>query len=258
VDGRRGTLAVRGAAVAPSGTYSWVASQDGLYYFQGAFPSLPISYFQQNDWDRINWNAANVLDIKDDPSVKKVYVIAALDDATTPTHLLTWDYTNGFDASQVHYSLDSLIGYDLGAMEVVKNGLPGSAVGVAQKKELWLGSSITAPILRRNSMADNNPYLDVDFPIFSQYETSLFPHEGSSQGEVLQHHGADYRVKGDGVLNITAYSLDHGESFDLLPIVLETAPAEIPHRGFDLISEAVSHFFSQGANVIPDADFEGS
>ncbi len=256
VDGRRGTQAVRGAVVSPAGTYGWVAVPgDGLYFFQGVYPSLPISYYQQPDWDRINWDAPAAFDIKDNPKIKSVYVMAALDGSLTPTHLLKWDYTNGFSETQVQYSLDIIQNYDIGAMEVVQNGLSGMPIGVPQTPELWLGPTENAPILRRKSAQDDEPYLDNGFPIFSNYETALFPKQGTP-GEVYQHHGADLRVKGNGQLQVTAYTLDHVESFDLLNIDLENRPGIIEHRGYDLISEGVSLLFTQGQNLIVDGGFE--
>jgi hypothetical protein len=257
VDGRRGTLAIRGAEVAPSGAYGWVASQDGLYFFQGVFPALPISYYQQPDWDRINWTAKNAVQVKDDPGIKKVYVMAALDSATTPSHLLTWDYTNGFTPDRVQYSIDSLQSYELGSMEVVKNGLPGSVTAAAQKKELWLGSSGDDGIFRRKSVDDANPYLDGVYPVFDAYETSLFPKEGT-RGEVYQHHGAEYRLTGDGTVQITAYEVDHARSKDLAIVDLSTGPGKALHRSFDLISEGCSHLISSGRNEVLDPEFEGA
>ncbi len=264
VDGRHGTLAKRGAVVAPSGTYAWVASQDGLYFFQGSFQALPISYYQQPYWDRINWDNSAIVDIKDDPSVKKVYVLCELGDAptidivsdTAGVYLLTWDYTNGFSPEAVQFSVDFLQSYEIGAIEVVKNGLVSQSAGVAQRKELWLGSSEQAPILRRNQYNDLAPYLDNTMPIHALYETSLFPHLGEGRGEVFQHHGADYRVKGVGPVQITAYTLDHADEWVEELIQLSTKPGEIPHRGFDLISEGVSHRINQGNNLICDAGFE--
>src|SRR5204862_264006 len=113
------------------------------------YTSLPISYYQSPDWNRINWDAPDAIDIKDNPAIKKVYVMAALDGATEPTHMLTWDYTNGPSETKVQYSLDIIQNYDIGAMEVVRNGLSGMPVGVPQTPELWLGSSSEQPILRR-------------------------------------------------------------------------------------------------------------
>ncbi len=257
VDGRRGTLAVRGVEVAPSGTYAWIASQDGLYFFQGSFPALPISYYNQNFWDRINWSAAQTVQIKDDPGAKKVYVMVCLDDAVTPSHKLTWDYTNGFEPIPGNFSFDFVQSYAMGAMEVVKNSLPGQVTAAKQTQSLWLGSSGGDGILRRNSATDANPYLDNGQPIFALYETALYPQEGSADGEIWQHHGADYRVTGSGILNIVAYALDHAQSYNLAQLTLSTSPGLMPHRSFDLISEGASHLLTQGANLIQDPDFEG-
>ncbi len=260
VDNRRGTLAVRGVEVAPSGTYAWIASQDGLYFFQGVYPALPISYYQQPTWDRINWNAAQAIIIKDDPHVKKVYCLVCLDDATLPSHLLTWDYTKGFSPEKVFFSYDFLQSYSMGAMEVVKNGLPGTVTAASQTQELWLGSSGADGLLRRNSATDTDPYLDNGFPIFSVYETSLYPHAGTraGRGEVYQHHGADYRLLGNGSVQVIAYGLDHAQEFDLALVDLSTSPGLMPHRGFDVISEGVSHLFTQGQNLVFDGDFAGT
>ncbi len=258
VDGRRGTLAVKGALVAPSGTYAWVASQDGLYFFQGVFSPLPISYYQTPDWNRINWDAAQVVDIKDDPTVKKIYVIAPLDDAVTPSHILTWDYTQGFSPEQSAYSLDTIRNYNLGAIEVVKNTLSGMPIGVPQRKELWVAPSDATAILRRNSINDTHPWRDNNQPVASQWESSLFPHLGSGGGEVYQHHGADIRIKGNGPVSVVAYELDHSQQYDLLDIQCVAQPGEIIHRGLDFVSEGCSYRFAQSTsdlNLIADPDF---
>ncbi len=253
VDGRRGTLSIRGVEVSPSGLFAWVAASDGLYYFQGQFTALPISYYEQPDWDRINWNVPNAVQVKDDPGIKKVYVMACLDAATTPSHKLTWDYTKGYTPEKVQYSIDSIQSYNMGSMELTKNSLPGSVVAAAQKKELWLGSSDIDGLLRRNSVSDTDPYLDNHFPIFSIYETSLYPQGRENvSGEIYQHHGAEYRLTGEGVLSITAYSLDHAESFPLLDVTLGQAPGRITSRFFDLITEGASHLITQGQNLVGD------
>ncbi len=257
VDGRRGTQAVRGAVVSPAGTYAWVAVPgDGLYFFQGVYPSLPISYYQSPDWERINWDAQGSLDIKDNPAKKSVYVLAALDEAETPSHLLKWDYTNGFGPEQVQYSIDSIQNYDLGCIEVVENQLADMPLGVPHTPEFWLGPSSPAPILRNKSPLDDDPYIDNGFPIFANYETSLFPKQGTP-GEIYQHHGANIRAKGEGDLFVTAYTLDHAQSFPLLKIVLALLPGKILWRAYDLISEGVSLLFTQGENLISDGGFEG-
>lgn len=261
VDGARGTLAIRGVQVSPSGTYGWVASQDGLYYFQGVFTPLPISYYQDNMWSRINWNAAQAVQIKDIPHLHKVIVMACIDGATLPNVMLTWDYTLGFGPTNGNFSFDFLQSYNLGAMEAVDNGLPGMVSAASQQQELWLGSSSPGQgILRNNQPTDANPYFDNGNPIFSLYETGLYPPEGTrtARGEIYDHHGADYRITGNGSVQPTAYTLDHAQKFDMTLIPLSPTPGLMPHRGFVAVGEGVSHLFSQGQNLVHDGSFEGA
>lgn len=257
VDGRRGTLSVRGVEVSPAGTYAWVAMTDGLYFFPGSYPSLPISYYQQPTWDRIDWNQSHIVQVKDDPGNKIVQVMAPLaasPDGKSPAgiYIMSWCYTGGFTPDRVLPSLPDFIqSYDMGSMEIVTNGLPNMPTQASQQDELWLGSSTAGGILRRASLGDPEPYFDNGLPIASTYETSLYPPQGTSQG-TLQHHGADYRLTGSGVIDITVNGLDRASSEDLLQIQLSGTPGYVTHRSFDLISEGVSHRFTQGRNLVMD------
>jgi hypothetical protein len=155
LDGKHGTQAIHGVEVSPSGNYAWIADQGGLYLFTGGpITSLPVSYYQTSDWNRINWAKAYCVKIRDDASNKRVHVMVPLDGASTPSHILTWDYTNGISPETVMYSLDSLSGYSLGAMDLVRNDLLAQATGNAGKIELWLASSGTDYFLRKMSDAD--------------------------------------------------------------------------------------------------------
>lgn len=158
VDARRGTLAVRGVEVSPAGTYAWVADRSGLYWFQGQYQILPVSYYTTDVWNRINWDAAQCVQIKDDPTNKTVIVAAPLDDATEPNHLLVYDYTSGVGAAEVDFSLWHIEDQSVGAMTLVQNTLSGTAQGTAKRLEIW-----TAPGARNLS---NDP----DFDDSTQWE----------------------------------------------------------------------------------------
>jgi hypothetical protein len=258
-DGRRGTLATRGVEVSPSGTYAWVASQEGLYRFQGYYQDKPVSYYQSTDWNRINWGVPYAVHVKDDPTVKKVYVMACLDGSVTPNFLLTWDYSMGTtpELMALGYSIDFLQAYPMGAMEVVKNSLPGAISTSSNRKELWLGSSASGSgLLRRNTSGDTNPKLDNTYPIFPTFETALLPRVGEP-GEVLQHHGAHIRVKGTGLLSVKINSLDHSTTQTLDVVDLASSSGQLIFRGADVISEGVSYTFTQGQNLVTDPEFEG-
>ncbi len=159
IDGRHGTQSIHGVEVAPSGNYAWLADQGGLYLFTGGpITSLPLSYYQSSDWNRINWAKAYCVKIRDDASNKRVHVMVPLDGATSPSHIMTWDYTNGATPAAVMYSLDNISGYSLGAMDLVRNDLLNQATGNAGKVELWLASSGTDRLLRKTSDADSRSF----------------------------------------------------------------------------------------------------
>ncbi len=225
VDGHIGTLAVHGVEVAPSGGYAWIADQAGLYLFAGAaVNALPISYQQTPDWNRINWSVAWCLTVKDEAGEKKVHVLVALDGATTPSHKMTWDYTNGMTHDTVMYSLDSLTSYNLGSMELVRNDLAGQATGNQQKIELWLGPSSSAAILRQCSDFDTNPFRDVASKIADKYRTCPFPGRDRGQGIIQSHHGFSARLKGAGTITPVLYDIDAAHNFPCRTLTLATAP----------------------------------
>ena len=87
VDGSIGTLSPTGVCLNAAQGFLWVADESGLYCFQGGvYPSLPVSYYQDPDWRRINWAAAAAVQVLDDKNNKRVEVLAPLDGATTPSH----------------------------------------------------------------------------------------------------------------------------------------------------------------------------
>lgn len=79
VDGSIGILAPNCLYANPSLGYALVAGQRGFYLFQGGiFPPLPLSYYQNGDWSRINWTIATQVQIADDELNKRFIVAAPL------------------------------------------------------------------------------------------------------------------------------------------------------------------------------------
>lgn len=236
VDGRVGTLAIRGVDVSGAGQYAFVADQAGLYMFNGSsYQELPVSYHQSTDWKRINWAYAQFIQVKDNPSLNRVTVLAPLDGADHPTHLLTWDYTTGMDYESVNYSLDNIGTYQPACIEVVENSMFGAAANNAKTLELWTSSRTSAEILRQMTDADTNPYRDRTEAIASTYETGLI---GSvSQPQVWQWHGAHLRVTGSGSLAITVYNVDRTINKTVLAITLSANPGLLIARSWDFMNE---------------------
>lgn len=225
VDGRTGTLAIHGVEVAPSGQYAWIADQAGLFLFSGApITALPVSYYQSSDWARINWSVAYTLQIKDDAGKKRVHLLVALDGATTPTHIMTFDYTDGASYLTVRYSLDSVAGYNIGAIELVRNELPGQATGNQKQVELWLGPRTGTDYLRKASALDTNPYRDDGAAIASTYRTCPLPGRDVGGGMILMHNGFHARIRGSGTLTPLLYDIDAVRSFTCRTLTMSTTP----------------------------------
>lgn len=79
VDGSVGVLSPTCLLENPISGYIAVASDSGLYIFQGgSFPELPISYYQKPDWDRINWSSPSLVHVQENTLYKEFLVLAPL------------------------------------------------------------------------------------------------------------------------------------------------------------------------------------
>ncbi len=238
IDGKHGTLAVRGVEISPSQQYAWIADQSGLYVFDGGpINSEAISFLQSPDWDRINWDVAWCLKIKDNASQSRVHVLVALDSATTPSHIMSWDYSDGISSNTVRYSLDALNTYSIASMELFRNDLPSQATGNKKKIELWLGSNASAPLLRHMTAQDTNPYRDNGLAINSVWRSPPLPGRAGLASKILMHHGFSARLKGSGTVTPVMYDMDAARSFTCRSYTLATAPDEDPLFLADMRSE---------------------
>jgi hypothetical protein len=236
VDGSIGTLSPLGVTVNGSKGFAWVADVNGLYMFQGAgYAPRPISYYQAPVWARINWQAAATVAVVDNAELKRVYVLAPLDGATSPNYILTWDYTRGLTPEDVSFSLDSIAGSSVAAIGIVQND-------TTKRMETWLETPVNATaIMRYGNSSDTNPYRDAGSPILSLYQTALLP---GLDAEVLQHHGDHLRLQGAGTTHISAQTLDGGRSLTLDTVLESGAPAQLYLRRYHALSEAMSLTFS--------------
>jgi len=79
VDGSIGVQSPTNITVNPSLGYAAIAANRGFYIFQGGiFPALPLSYYQQPDWQRINWQIPSQVQVVDDQLNKRFIVLAPL------------------------------------------------------------------------------------------------------------------------------------------------------------------------------------
>jgi hypothetical protein len=238
VDGRRGTPLPCTVEVNPNGLYAWIADVSGLYYFNGAYSQIPVSFRQSDIWSQIAFpteqSLANQFVIKDDPVGHRVMVLANVNGTTK---LLVWDYTNGISPDAVRFTMqdpplcDSAPGTNvMTAMEIVQNDKTAASSGY----ELWFGlaangsgNTSQAYFAREHSILDANPYRDdytgSNAAIHSIYETNVLPEVGGLPS-ILAHQAMFPRITGNGTITPTLYSLDKQQSKAFPALVLGTSP----------------------------------
>ncbi len=220
VDGTIGAAGPFCVSLSSNQQYAWVAGESGLYRLDGgAYPDRPTSYWQKKDWQRINFDAATKIQVVDHKGSQLVEVMAPLDGATTPTHVLTFDYSIGPGPDEIQYSLKSIADYSLGSVSLVQNPTNKTV-------EVWYGPSDAAnSIIRENDGSETNVYRDVDAAITSIYETALLP--PGAQGRLIMHHADRWRIVGYGTASYRLWSMDHSYSFPVSSPV-EQPPLELP------------------------------
>lgn len=166
VDGQRGALGIHCVDPNPAGGFAWVADRAGLFWFNGAYSGLPVSENQTDQWQRINWDAAQRIIVKDSPVERKVYVLVPLDGAEAPTHIFMWDYSGGYGYRDVVFSVRDFLGLSPGALALVQNTLPTASEQTRQRLEVWIGPGgdvnlVNDPSMERASEWDAGPNWEI-------------------------------------------------------------------------------------------------
>jgi hypothetical protein len=218
VSQRIGTSAPNGVCSRTAGGYAWVATESGLYVFDGHYPDKPISYFQSDWWKRINWNAAYAIQVVDDFVNLRCYVAAPLDGATEPTHLLSWDYTNGRSFDTCDFTADTFDPAVLfSAIALVKEAATDRSI-------IWLFPQAAGNILKQDPTVKTDNGYAIDY----QYETGWQRTGGG--GPIIRVGGMQTYAKGSGNLSRTIYSRDHKRSLvptgkdGVIPMTLSVDP----------------------------------
>lgn len=215
VDGSIGILSPTCIAVNQAAGYAGIASERGLYFFKGGlFPTLPISYYQQSDWSRIDWTKPTQVQVIDDRLNKRIIVQAPLllgagTSSTAPAGIyrMSWDYTEGETPETVKYSIDFFAAYAAGAVGVIQN-LNNSLT------EVWYAPSASGNVIRQNDGSEQTPYRDPPtsgvsaVAINSLYRTSNLPGAEDPVKVVNDYHGAKFRVSGNGNFNLQVLGVD--------------------------------------------------
>lgn len=237
ISGGIGTPSIYGASANNDQGYMWVAAEGGLYLMDGgAYASIPASYYQTPLWERINWRVPHKVIVFDHAQSQRVFVAAPLDDETEAYHLFVFDYSAGKDAEDIKFSHDWVNGYPISAISAVKDP-------TSKRTEIVIASSATGTVLRRRGRAEaiemqGSGHTDAGAYIESTFETAPLPSSSLFNRHQVRAFGV--RCYGDGVLRMTANSMDATKQQTLLPIQLALKPDKSYRRRLYQLSTRTS------------------
>lgn len=251
VDGSIGTLSPHGIYDNTAQGFIWVADVGGLYLFRGGqYPQRPVSYYQQPDWNTINWAAATSLVVIDDTVNRRVSVYAPTGSATTATVAFVWDYADGTEPEQVKYSIKTMAGYLIGSAGIIQNP-------TTKRSEVWISPGSADRVLRENNGSEANPYRDVQnggsaVAIAAVHQTSLLPGMEGPHGLLTMHHGNHFRLTGQGNISVAVFALDATVALFSIQFALNPTPgllyplryfAEDEHVSITLATSVLDSYF---------------
>lgn len=176
------------------GNYAWVITEGGPYLFNGAFESKPITFLVQDQWKRVNWQAAYAIEIADNSTELKLYIAVPLDGATEPTHTFVFDYQNGQAFDAVDFSIDKYDTATFGGIGVVRE--------TNDATNLWIGPSAVGSISHFDPASHN----DNGAAVASIWKSGLM-RGNEIATKMLRVSACDIWARGNGTLNIAVGSL---------------------------------------------------
>lgn len=129
-----------------SGNHAWIATEAGVYLFNGTYADLPVTYLVQDLWDQVRWDGAYAIQMADDTLSHRLYVACAFgENPGVSNGMFVIDYTNGMGYQDVDISLDAfnaaIFSGQFQAVAVIKEIASGQS-------NVWIGPRTGGPVVR--------------------------------------------------------------------------------------------------------------
>lgn len=208
-----------------AGAYHWVIAESGVYVFDGGYPNRPITYFEYDNWKRINWAAAYAIQAVDDIVNLRLHVAVPLDGATVPNYMFCIDYTNGLTFDTCDISLDSFGFGNFQSLAMVKEL-------TSNRTALWIGPAAAGQIVH----IDPTVHTDAGGTAIHSIWESGYVRDGSDpiQSSAVRVGGQHIWARGGGTLIRTAFGLDRVAQVGPDYIPLLPTPGQEIYDKFDL------------------------
>jgi hypothetical protein len=198
------------------------AHQSGLRVFNGTFGQTPLTYPIDDLWGRINKKYFHTIQVHIDAFNNELYAVIPLDAATSPSHVLYGDFSEGLNAENIKWDLWELPRAPSTIVVDVDNTTEEAVIK-------W--GSIAGNIYK----FDSSQLTDFTNAIESYAEMALLPDGGDDT--VLHFTGVRLRVKGSGTLLVTVRGLDDVLTTSGESITLSATPGKAIWSGFNFTSE---------------------
>lgn len=189
-----------------------VADVSGLFIFNGGYDlAFPLSLKIKNWWDRINKAAFNKCQVVIDSKKFRIYVNVPLDSATTPSHIIVGDYSNGLDWQNIRWHLWSFASFAAASILV--------DIDSTTKKSVFKVAAYAGNIYKEvdDQRHDENVAISNYIQFALLYLTENWVHHVA---------GIGLRINGSGTLSISGYPLGLGSSTTLPSLSLNATSAQ--------------------------------
>lgn len=221
-----GTQSINGISYNNDLRVIFVAHTSGLYAYNGAYPANPLSYWNDDLWQQINWNYPHLVQVVDDPEKKVVHVVAAINGSSSVNAWWTWDYREGTAHNKVRFSDRTMALYAVRGLVLVKNTATSNSLAY-DKSEVWAFTAASGKIRYPKTTGDTDLYKDgtaaIDYLI-----QPAFPPASTDAKKML--HGWSGNVAGEGELTSQLVNKAGTRAIDLATLMLEEDNTESVSR----------------------------
>lgn len=203
-----------------------IGDQSGLFIFNGTLVRPELSYKILNWWNRINKAYFNKVQIVIDTKQFRIYVAVPLDNATSCSHILVGDYTEGLDAKNIKWHIWASDAFTVECISVSINN---------STKKTFLRVGGRAGNLWNQTVGEVNDNSVTAIESYVQFSDMYL-----EEGKVHHLVGITTRVIGSGSLQYSIRGEDDSNIVNLNSLTLAASPGREYFKHANYNNEKIS------------------
>lgn len=212
--------------------YYLIADRTAFRLMDGTLKT-ELSWKIANIWDRINPTAFDQIQVVLDPITKSIYISVALDDATSPSHVLVASYNEGMDPDNITWDIWQY---------------PDAHSSIGLKLDFSTKVSSFVFSLAAGNLYRSDASLHDDYGTAIPWNIWLPKFTYSPEGADSQFVGLKTKAKGVGSVALTIYDDSNSNPVTPSQISLSLTPPRPPLYKFNYVSYVASFKLAGGFN----------